>query len=70
MDSPAMMAGIKQGDVLVGMNDRFIQSFSEYATQLLQMDVGETAHVTVMRQAQNEYKEMTFDIVLEEASKH
>jgi len=69
MDSPAMMAGIKQGDVLVNISGRDIQSFGEYATELLQMDVGETVQVTVMRQAQDEYKEMKFDIVLQEANR-
>ena len=60
MDSPAMLAGIQQGDVLVAMNDRTVISFGEYTTMLLQMKPGTTVNFKVMRQVQNEYKEMIF----------
>lgn len=66
MDSPSMMAGIQQGDVLMAINERKIYSYSEYTTILMQLDAGETVEVTVMRQAQGEYKEMKFEIVLGE----
>ena len=67
MDSPAMRAGIQQGDILVYMNGRVVTSYSEYTSILLQMKVEQTIEVTVMRQVQDEYKEMEFEIVLEEA---
>lgn len=67
MDSPAMLAGIRQGDVLVGLKDEDIDSFSEYVTNLLQCRPGESVKLIVMRQAQNEYKELTFTVVLGEA---
>lgn len=66
MDSPSMMAGIQQGDVIVSINERKIYSYSEYTTILMQLDAGDTVEVTVMRQAQDEYKEMKFDIILGE----
>ncbi len=66
MDSPSMMAGIQQGDVLVAINERKVYNYSEYTTVLMQLDAGETVEVTVMRQAQDEYREMKFDIVLGE----
>lgn len=67
MDSPAMLAGIQQGDVIVEIEDRNILTFSEYTTLLLQLNAGDTVHFTVMRQVQEEYKEMSFDIVLGES---
>lgn len=66
MDSPSMMAGIQQGDVLVAINERKVYSYSEYTVILMQLDAGDTVEVTVMRQAQDEYKEMKFDIILGE----
>ena len=66
MNSPAMQAGIQQGDVLVMLDERNVTSYSEYTTLLLQKEVGDTVEVTIMRQAQDEYKEMNFSIVLGE----
>lgn len=67
MDSPAMLAGIQQGDVIVGMDDRTVVNFREYTTILMQMQVGQTVEVTVMRQVQEEFKEMSFTIICGEA---
>jgi len=64
MNSPAMLAGIQQGDILVRIGDRNVLSFSEYTSALMQMKVGNTVELGVMRQVQNEYKEMNFSIVL------
>ncbi len=66
MDSPSMMAGIQQGDVLVSINDKRVYSYAEYTRILLQLNAGDTVEVTVMRQAQNEYKEMKLSIILGE----
>ncbi len=66
MDSPSMMAGIQQGDVLVSINERRVYSYNDYTTLLMQLNAGDAVEVTVMRQAQEEYKEMKFDIVLGE----
>lgn len=65
MNSPAMQAGIQQGDVLVQMNERSILSLNEYIRVLMDMQVGDTVEITVMRLSQDEYKEMKFQIVLE-----
>lgn len=66
MDSPSMLAGIQQGDVLVSIDEKMVYSYNEYTMILTQLEIGQTVEVTVMRQAQDEYKEMKFDIVLEE----
>ena len=64
MDSPAMLAGIQQGDVITGFGERMIISFDEYTNSLLSMKPGDSVELTIMRQSQQEYKEMKFDITL------
>ena len=65
MDSPSMHAGIQQGDVLVAVGDRNIQSFGEYAAAVTQLKVGEKVEITIMRQVQDDYKEVKFEVVPE-----
>ena len=67
MDSPAMQAGIQQGDVITAVDDNVVTVFNEYSNILLQIEPGQTVNLTVMRQVQTEYKEMNFSIVLEES---
>ena len=64
-----MLAGIQQGDVIVKMGDQSVQNFSEYITELMQMEAGQTVDITLMRQAQEEYKELTLNITLGESGK-
>lgn len=66
MDSPAMLAGIQVGDVITTMNGNVIQNFDNYCTQLMRLSPGQTVQLTVMRQSQNEYREMKFSIELGE----
>lgn len=66
MDSPAMLAGIQPGDILVRMNGENILSFEQYVSLLLQREPGDTVRLAVMRQSQNEYRELTFQIELKE----
>jgi serine protease Do len=67
LDSPAMLAGIQSGDVITEMNGKTVIQFSDYTSILMQMEPGQMAELTVMRQSQNEYKEMEFSIELGEA---
>lgn len=64
MDSPAMQEGIQRGDVITGMDDKSVTNFSMYSNILMQMEPGQIVTVTVMRQAQDEYKEMEFSVEL------
>lgn len=66
MDSPAMLAGIQQGDVITVFEEKTINKFNDYSTALLEMAPGQTVEMTVFRQAQEEYKEMKFTIELGE----
>ena len=65
MDSPAMLAGIQAGDVVTTMDGNTVSSFSNYCTQLIRMEPEQNVELTVKRQAQDEYREMIFNIVLE-----
>lgn len=67
MESPAMLAGIQQGDVIVSINNETVMNFNEYTTLLMGLEAGQNIYVTVMRQANEEYKEMNFEITLGEA---
>lgn len=64
MDSPAMLAGIQAGDVITSINDNVVASFSSYTSMLMDLSPGQTIQITVMRQAQEEYREMSFSIEL------
>lgn len=65
-NSPAMLAGIQQGDIITAIGEKQIGTFAEYSAQVLGMEPGQTVQLTVMRQAQDEYKEMNFSIELRE----
>lgn len=67
MDSPAMLAGIQRGDIIVDMNQKQIDRFLTYTNALQALQPGETIQVKVMRQVQNEYKEMTFEVTIDTA---
>lgn len=64
MESPAMLAGIQVGDVITSVNDNDITSFGNYCNQLMKFEPGDTVELTVMRQSQDQYREMKFSIVL------
>lgn len=66
MDSPAMLAGIQSGDVIINMEEKRIDDFEDYSTALGKFLPDQTIKVTVMRQAQEEYKEVEFSITLSE----
>lgn len=65
-DSPAMLAGIQRGDIIVQMNDVLIGSFGDYSTALLRLEPEDAVKVTVKRQVQEDYRDVEIDIVLTE----
>lgn len=67
MDSPVMRAGIQKGDILTAIGDRSITGYNDYTSYLMQLNAGEEVELKIMRQAQNEYKEMIFRVVPDEA---
>ena len=62
MDSPAMLAGIQQGDIIVKMNDKLVTNMNEYTMILMQLKAGQNIEVVLMRQVQEEYREMVLNI--------
>lgn len=66
MDSPAMKAGLRQGDVIVQMEEMDVKGISEYISIMSYQKPGKMISVKIMRQAPNEYKEMNLQITLEE----
>ena len=67
MDSPAMLAGIQQGDVIINIDGRNISTFNEYTNIVMQLEPGKTIEMTVKRKSQDEYKEMKFTMEAGEA---
>ena len=65
MDSPAMRAGIQSGDVITKLGTAEISSFSDYQDALLNLSPNSEITVTLMRQGQPEYQEMTLEVILE-----
>ena len=59
-DSPADKAGIKKGDVIVGIGDTEVTSADGAILAVRSHDIGETVKVTVVRNGQ----EQTFDVTL------
>ena len=59
-----MQEGIQRGDVIIEVDDKAVSNFIMYSNILMQMEPGQVVTVTVMRQAQDEYKEMEFSIEL------
>lgn len=64
MDSPAMRAGIQRGDVIVEISGVSIGGYTDYVNTILMAKPNDGITVKVMRQAQNEYKEMSFEVTL------
>lgn len=65
MNSPAMFAGVQQGDILTTFNWKQILSYNDYVTALMQEVPGNIANLTIMRAVQGEYKEMEIPLVLD-----
>lgn len=66
-DSPALLAGVQKGDIVIGLGNKVITSYYEYANAFGDLKAGDTVALKVMRLSQNVYTEMKFDILLEAA---
>lgn len=64
MDSPAMLAGIQRGDVIVEIDGNSIENFANYTAALLRLEAGAAVTVVVQRPVQNSYREMEIQITL------
>ncbi|MCR5790271.1 MAG: PDZ domain-containing protein [Lachnospiraceae bacterium] len=64
-DSPAMKAGIQNGDVIVKMGTNDITSFSDYRDAILRSQPKDISTVTVKRLGKEEYVDISYEIVLD-----
>ena len=60
MDSPAMLAGIRTGDVIVRLGDIPISNYADYVSALQTFDVGDKVTAAVMRKSQQQYVELEY----------
>ena len=60
MDSPAMLAGIRTGDVIVRLGDTPITSYTDYVNVLQTYEVGDKITAAVMRKSQLQYVELEY----------
>ena len=65
-DSPAMGAGIRNGDVIVKMGTNEIGSFTDYKQAILKYQPQDIVTVTLERPGRDEYTELTYEVTLEE----
>lgn len=63
-NSPAYMAGIQSGDVLVRINEQEVRTVSAYENALENTAVNDTITVTVLRQRGQEYTELPFTVTV------
>ncbi len=59
MDSPAMHAGLQNGDVITKVNGEPIMSDAGYSNKLLTLQPEDNVEITVMRKGNSAYKEIT-----------
>ncbi len=67
LNSPAMQAGVQPGDVVVAVGNKIVANFDDYYNALTKLEKNTSVKIKVRRQNQNVYKEIEFDIFLEEA---
>ena len=64
MDSPAMLAGIQVGDVIVGIDEQSVNSFLEYVTILHKHRPDEEIVLRDSRKSQSEYVEISIPLTI------
>ena len=65
-DSPAMLSGIMENDVIIGIDDQDILTMLAFQTIMRQYNSGTNSRVRVMRKGAQEYTEVEFNIQLGE----
>lgn len=64
MDSPAMAAGIQSGDIIVAIGETEIKTYGDLVNTLMEVQPGDTAAITLMRQGPEEYVQMEVEVTL------
>lgn len=63
MDSPAMVAGIQSGDIIVSMEKNKVTSFADYIKILADWSGEETHEIILMRRGQEGYKTAKVEVI-------
>lgn len=63
-DSPSMVAGIQNGDVIVKVRDESVETLSQIRKQLDKCKVNQKITVTAMRKGAEGYVEIVFDVTV------
>lgn len=64
MDSPAYLAGMNPGDIIVGSGDSEILTTQRLQSFLESYSTGDVVHLNIYRGGQDEYIEMDFEVTL------
>lgn len=65
MDSPAMLAGIRSGDVITKIGTTIVSSYGEYIDALLNYQPGDYVEIVIMRQNQTDYTQLELRVTLQ-----
>ena len=68
MQSPAMEAGVLNGDIIVEVDGTIINSFYDYKLAMLSKKPGDEVKMELKRFAGSEYTDMTVDLTLVECN--
>ena len=66
MDSPAMKAGLQNGDIITKVDNESIFSYTELINKLMRSQIGQSMRFAVARQRKGEYQEMNVTVTLQE----
>ena len=65
--SPAMDCGLQSGDIITKIDGENVTSYSQLLNLLYARSSGDTISITIMRQTQNDYTQLTLSATLEDA---
>ncbi|MBO5504607.1 MAG: PDZ domain-containing protein, partial [Lachnospiraceae bacterium] len=64
MNSPAMLAGLRSGDVITAIDGEAVGNYKEFIARLLDGAAERNAQITLMRLGLNGYEEMAVEAAL------
>lgn len=64
IDSPAMAAGIRSGDIITSMNGVTIETINSYQNSLLKLDAGDIIIICIQRKGLDGYVEMELEVTI------
>lgn len=64
MESPAMLAGIQSGDIIISVGTDSVVTFDDYSKIIADTDPGQMIRVVVKRQVQEDYKDIILQITV------